>query len=415
MKRILSIILLICALFGSVRSQDLDSLIDSVMVKHDLIGLSIAFVKDNKIIYNKGFGLANIEKGIRIDDSTRFRIASVSKSITAVALLSLYDKGLFSLDDDVGNLLGYKVRNPYFPDQPITVRMVLKHTSSISDGSGYSKFVGTLKKYPCPPGLGCLLCDSGKYYSSDLWVKARPGTRFLYSNLNYGIIATLVEKLSCQRFDVYIKNALFNPLHLDADYNILNFKDYNKVAVLYRKEGKEIEPQADNFSNKSPDSNYIRFINPGENAMVFAPAGGLRISSHDMAILMLLLMNNGSAGSQRLLSDTTVALMKNLTQPDSSIKKYGFGIEPKTMIVTIDSIPLKIKVIGHGGAAYGFVGDMFWSEQGKFGFVIFANGCRTTYHHHKGTSFYMFEEDILEILYKHFILPNPNPEGIIGR
>jgi CubicO group peptidase (beta-lactamase class C family) len=407
MKRITSIILFICALSGSVRSQDIDSLFDSVMKKHNLIGLSVAFVKDNKIIYNKGFGLANIEKSINVDDSTRFRIASVSKCITALSLMTLYDKGLFRLDDDIGNLLGYRVRNPYFPDQPITVRMVLKHTSSITDGSGYSKFVGTLKKYPCPPRLSGLLCDSGKYYSSDLWLKAKPGTRFQYSNLNYGIIATLVEKLSGQSFDVYVKNTLFNPLQLDADYNILNFKDYNKVAVLYRKEGKVVVPQADNFSNKSPDSNYIRIINPGENAVVFAPAGGLRISSHDMAVLMLLLMNNGSAGSLRLLSDTTVALMKDVTQQDLSIKKYGFGIEPKTMIVTVDDIPLKIKVIGHGGAAYGFIGDMFWNEENKFGFVIFANGCRTTYHHHKGTSFYMFEEDILEILYNHFVL-NPN-------
>jgi hypothetical protein len=119
---------------------------------------------------------------------------------------------------------------------------------------------------------------------------------------------------------------------------------------------------------------------------------------------MLLLMNNGSTGSHRLLSDSIVALMKNLTQPESSIKKYGFGIEPKTLVVMIDSIPQKIKVIGHGGAAYGFVGDMFWSEQENFGFVILANGCSTTYHHHKGTSFYIFEEDILEILYKNFIL-----------
>lgn len=404
MKKTTSILLFICVLSGSIRSQEIDSLIDSVLIKHNLIGLQVAFIKDNKVVYNKGFGLANIEKNIKVNDSTSFRIASVSKSITALSLMSLYDKGLFSLDDDIGNLLGYKVRNPYFPDQPITVRMVLKHTSSITDGSGYSKFVGTLKKHPCPPRLSGLLCDSGKYYSSDLWLKTQPDSRFQYSNLNYGIIATLVEKLSGQSFDVYAKNTLFKPLQLDADYNILNFKDYNNVAVLYRKEDKKIVAQADNFSNKSPDSSYIRIINPGENAVVFAPAGGLRISSQDMAKLLLLFMNNGSADSIRLLSDSTAALMKNVNQSKSTIKKYGFGIEPKTMLVHIDSILLKIKVIGHGGAAYGFVGDMFWNEQEKFGFVIFANGCKTTYHHHKGTSFYMFEEDILDILYKHFIL-----------
>jgi CubicO group peptidase (beta-lactamase class C family) len=404
MKRIISIILLTFVLIGPVRSQQIDSLLDSVLIKHNLVGLSVAFVKDNKIIYNKGFGLANIEKNIEVTDSTRFRIASVSKCITALSLMTLYDKGLFRLDDDISNILGYRVRNPYFPDQPITVRMVLKHTSSINDGSAYSRFIGTLKRYTSPPGLGSLLCDTGKFFSKDLWLNAKPGTRFQYANLNYGIIATLVEKLSCQRFDLYVKQALFNPLQLNADYNILNFNDYNKVAVLYRKQGKEMVPQADNFSNKSPDSTYIRYVNPGENAVIFAPAGGLRISSHDLAVLMLLLMNDGSGGSHRLLSDSTVALMKNLTQPDSSIKKYGFGIEPKTMKVMIDSIPIKIKVIGHGGAAYGFVGDMFWSEQEKFGFVILANGCKTTYHHHKGTSFYMFEEDILEILYRQFMI-----------
>ena len=404
MKKFFSIILFICALSGAVKSQEFDSLIDSVIKKHELIGLSIAFVKDNKIIYNKGFGLSNIEKDIRVNDSTLFRVASVSKSITTLSLMSLYDKGMFNLDDDIGNLLGYKIRNPNFPDKAITVRMVLKHTSTITDGSGYSKFVGTLKKLPSPPSLSSLLCDSGKYYSTDLWLKAQPGTRFQYTNLNYGIIATLVEKLSCQRFDVFAKSTLFTPMELNADYNIMNCKDYNKLAVLYRKEGKAIVAQADNFSNKAPDSNYIRVIDPGENAIVFAPAGGLRISSSNMAKLMLLYMNNGLYHNLNLISDTTIALMKNVNQPDSAIKKYGFGIEPKTMIVMIDSIPLKIKLIGHGGAAYGFVGDMFWSEQEKFGFVIFANGSRSPYHHRKGTSFYMFEEDLLEILYKHFIL-----------
>jgi CubicO group peptidase (beta-lactamase class C family) len=147
MKNIALLLLIFCTLCGSVRSQEIDSLINSVLIKHNLVGLSVAFVKDNRIIYNKGFGLANIEKGIPVDDSTRFRIASVSKCITALSLMTLYDKGLFRLDDDISNILGYKVRNPYFPDQPITVRMVLKHTSSLNDGSGYSRFVSTLKRY----------------------------------------------------------------------------------------------------------------------------------------------------------------------------------------------------------------------------------------------------------------------------
>jgi CubicO group peptidase (beta-lactamase class C family) len=99
----------------------------------DVAGMSVVVVKKDGIVYSKSFGKRNIANNLPVDSATIYRIASVSKSFVATAVMQLCEQGKMNLADDVGALLGYSVRNPNFPADPITIAMLLTHTSSLTD------------------------------------------------------------------------------------------------------------------------------------------------------------------------------------------------------------------------------------------------------------------------------------------
>lgn len=137
------LILLICTvliMFVSCtpsRKQMTDQAINDVMKEFQAVGISAAVVKDGKIVYNQSFGYKNFETQTPLSNDDIMRIASISKSFTATSLLQLVDKGIISLDDDVSDLIGFRIRNPHHPDVPITLKMVLSHTASIRDKEDY--------------------------------------------------------------------------------------------------------------------------------------------------------------------------------------------------------------------------------------------------------------------------------------
>jgi len=100
-------------------------------------GLAVVVVKNNKIIYQQNFGYKNLENKEPLTAESLFRIASISKSFTATALLQLVEQKRISLDDDVSKLIGFTVRNPAYPDKIITLRLLLSHRSSLNDSQGY--------------------------------------------------------------------------------------------------------------------------------------------------------------------------------------------------------------------------------------------------------------------------------------
>src|SRR5688500_11030466 len=111
--------------------------IRKIMKDQDIVGMSVAVVKGGKIIYTNSFGQTNIETYTPLANSDIFRIASISKSFSATSIMQLVDAKKLSLDDDFSKLVGFKIRNPKFPERVITLRMVMSHTSSINDSQGY--------------------------------------------------------------------------------------------------------------------------------------------------------------------------------------------------------------------------------------------------------------------------------------
>ena len=143
MKKVLIQCLLTCIsmLVNNIQTiaqaEKAEAAIQQLMQSTPVVGLSVAVVKDNKIIYNHSFGYKDFENRLPLNNDHIFRIASISKSFTTTAILQLVAKKKISLDQDVSELVGFKIRNPKFPNTVITLKMLLSHRSSINDSEGY--------------------------------------------------------------------------------------------------------------------------------------------------------------------------------------------------------------------------------------------------------------------------------------
>jgi CubicO group peptidase (beta-lactamase class C family) len=114
-------------------AAELEAYFSKTVMENDFVGLGACLIKDNKIVWQNSFGYAELEQKKPVAVTDIFQIASLSKVVTATALMQLYEKELFGLDDDINNYIPIKVRNPNFPDKPITFRMLLTHTEAFDD------------------------------------------------------------------------------------------------------------------------------------------------------------------------------------------------------------------------------------------------------------------------------------------
>ena len=186
------LVMFFCSL---IFAQNMETNLQKIVKDNQLMGVSVyTFSGKNEKVYNVGF--KNEAQKLSINKDTKFRIASISKAFTALGLMKLYDKKLFKLDDDISKYLGFKVENPNFPNVAITFRMLLSHTSSIQDGAGYDTFLAATYNENPIPNICSVLTPTGKNYTTDMFMNRKPGTFFTYCNLNFGLIGTLIEKIS---------------------------------------------------------------------------------------------------------------------------------------------------------------------------------------------------------------------------
>jgi len=364
---------------GVCHTQTLTARLVEIQNKYQVVGMSVAVVRDTTIAYLGHFGKRDLGRNLPVTDSTVYRIASISKFFTATALLQLYEKGLFKLDDDVSDYLGFTLRNPAFPAQPITFRKILSHTSSLRDGSGYNSFLSATYTANPPPLLTSVLLAGGVYYTADMFSTTRgpEANYFTYANINFGLAGTLVEKISGERFDTYCRRHIFEPLGLAASFNVNDLPNINNVAVLYRKSGSNWVAQTDNYHGTKPALRDLSGYLPGANGVIFGPQGGLRISAADLAQFMIIQKNFGTLRGQNILNDTTVALLQttvwnysgtNGSTAGGLFRNYALGNHASG-----DLLPGQW-LIGHCGEAYGLISDMYFSRAANYGIIFITNG-----------------------------------------
>lgn len=328
--------------------SDIRDMMDSLNV----VGLSLAVVKDNKIVYTHAFGHKDLNTLQPLTTNTIFRIASISKSFVATAIMTLVDAGKLTLDTDASTLLNFPLRNPNHPDNPITVGMLLSHTSSINDSEGYYISYDCINPVTNPNWRKC--------YNT-----YAPGTGYEYCNLNFNLLGIIIEKLSGERFDHYVEHHILNPLEITGSFCV-NSVDRDRCAMLYAWDGKQFEaqPQAykiiDNLDDYQMEVTTVRM----------SPAGGMKITAPDLAKYMLMHMNYGKSpiNSKRIISQSSAKAMQADHTPTA--EHYGLALE-KT-----DEYVNGVKLTGHTGGAYGLTSAMFFNPDKHYGFVVICNGSR---------------------------------------
>lgn len=324
--------------------------IESIMKDLEAVGLSVAVVKKGKIIYTHSFGLKDKESNTPLADNDIFRIASISKSFTATAIMQLVEANKLSLDDDISKLIGFKIRNPKFPETVITLKMLMSHTSSLNDSQGYFN-------------LDSINPDKNSN-SEKCYNNYEPGKNYQYCNLNYNLTGAVLEKYSGERFDNYIVNHILKPLDLYGGYCIDSL-DAKRFVTLYEydSQNKSLIASPSAYNSRPIDMQTYKM---GYSTPVFSPTGGLKISATDLAKDMIMHMNYGKANGVRIISKKSAKLMQTTVYKPS---KYGLALT-----TTDNLIPGEI-LKGHTGSAYGLYSAMFFQPEEKFGIVVITNGC----------------------------------------
>lgn len=354
LKKLFWLLFLPLTLVANAQSEKADAAIASIMNEFSVTGLSVAVVKKNKIIYSKSFGYQNKETKKPLSSDHLFRIASISKSFSATAIMQLVEKGKISLDDDVSDLVGFRVRHPKYPDKIITLRLLLSHRSSLNDRQGYFNL------------------DVLDPSTSNDWAKCyndyAPGEKYQYCNLNFNILGTIIERVSEERFDQYIKHHILDPLGIDGGYCIDSL-DKARFVTLY-----EYRTDSAKFIESSgayaPRSEEIRNYKMGRSTPIFSPTGGMKISAPGLATYMIMHSRYGKYKGGRIIGKKSARLMQT---PLSNEEGYGLAIMNTNKLIP------GVKLTGHTGGAYGLNSAMFFNAKKKFGFVVICSGSRTGY------------------------------------
>ncbi len=279
-------------LIAGCDSATLDSIIVAACSTYHIPGLATWCLKDGQVIWQRCYGYANLEDSIEVADTTLFSLASISKCITGTAIMQLWERGLFGLDDDISDYLPFSVRCPAYPDSAITFRMLMTHTSSIHD---YDPIINPLwvawGDSPIPLGtfLEEYLVSGGSYYSTANYNGYVPGTEYEYTNVGIGLLGYLVKAIE-DSFPIHCQDSIFNPLSMYRTRWFLANLDTNNLARPYHWTG----------------SSYDR--RPWWGAP-FYPSFQLKSSVAELARYLTAIVQYGMIGSVRILDSTTVELI----------------------------------------------------------------------------------------------------------
>ena len=345
----------------------------------------VAFDRDG-IVATEVHGLADVAAAREVNAGDPVRIASISKLVVAIGAMRLVEQGELALDADVSQGLGYRLRNPAFPDAPITLRMLLSHRSSLTDAAGY---------YDVPlDGLLREVTDDPR-----AWDPAHPpGGYFRYTNLNFPLVAALMENATGERFDRLMQRLVLRPLGIEACYNWDSCSEGTaaRAVVLYGADG---EPVRDDHHGAKPacgtnpardGSCDLSRWRAGANGALFSPQGGLRISANGLAIVGRLLLGEGQVDGVRLLSPESVRTLVapawtwnggnglRAEEGDSGFFcRYGLAVQ--TLATPRDDCrddPFGdgIARFGHSGDAYGLKSGLWVDPASGTGVAYFATG-----------------------------------------
>ncbi len=315
-SKIFSLIILFFVLNNTIfsqvnRNKILDEYLNQYLQLKNVPSISAGLFHQDKIIWLKSAGTIDIESNVLASTSSLYRIASISKPITAVAVLQLWERGVISLDTDA---------RAYLPDFPVkkykfTIRQLLNHTSGIRN---YKEGEFDNKKFyaTTDDALKLLAYDSLMF---------EPGTKYAYTTLGYTLLAAIVEKVSKTSFENYLKNNVFIPAGMQS-----TMVDKQREIIPNRVKGYE----------KNAERNIVNA--PLTDVSIKVAGGGILSTANDLLLFSKALLEN------KLLKQSTLEMMIRKSKLKSGKEiDYGLGF---SLYYENDSL----KYFSHNGAGTGF-------------------------------------------------------------
>ncbi|MEP7008416.1 MAG: serine hydrolase domain-containing protein [Sphingomonas bacterium] len=363
----------------------LDQGFAAMLERHHIPGLAAGIILDGRLDWAKGFGFADIENRRPMTADTIQNIGSVTKTLTTTLILQDIEAGRLDLDGDINHHLPFPVRNPNHPQVAITIRQLLTHRSSIRDGEAYGE------SYRCGDQtvslgdwLRAYFDPSAKPDHFHSWAPGTlhpPGSPRAYSNVAFGLVGLLSERVGGKSYDTLCRERIFRPLGMASSAFRLDAVDRRRESVPY-------EMLADDFKPGSLSEPELRLARYPERdftpkpggpfpfcgySFATAPDGLLRTSVRDLAQFVLAWIDKGTRvmpGGKvaRIVSAETSAMALS---PIHYERALGWDFVPR-YFGTQDPIPGG-RLIGHNGSDPGIGAVVVFRPEDRSGFLMIFN------------------------------------------
>jgi CubicO group peptidase (beta-lactamase class C family) len=326
---------------------ELQGRIDGILNRHPAVGLAVGVVRNRRLEFFHGHGVADIAANTPVTQDTVFRIGSVTKTFTAIAVLQLQEQGLVDLDAPVNDYLrAYRLRPASAAHRPATVRQLLTHTAGLPQlvhpWRAYTPNLGQTVRFGRP------LPTLAEYYRGGLQLVAEPGTTHTYSNHSFATLGQLVQDVSGQSLDRWFRDHLFDPLGMTHTDLVRSDRVRPRLATGYRLRSDGPHPV-------------------GDWDVITAAAGSIYSTTSDMARYLAALLGGGTGGHGSILQPETLATMfVPHYQPDPRLPGVGLAFFRREVGGHL--------VVEHDGLVPGFSSLLALAPDDGVGVVAFTNG-----------------------------------------
>ncbi|MER9959055.1 beta-lactamase family protein [Mesorhizobium australicum] len=353
--------------------SSIDRVIEGKLKEFSIPGSAVGIVQDGRLLWAKGYGWADVKRKVPMTPKTIMNIGSVSKTITATAVMQLWERGLIDLDADVSRYLPYRVVNPKHPSMAITARRLLNHRSSIRDGKSYWETYACgdpaaalgdwLEAYLTPGGADYDANDNFHGWAPGILEPDQTGG---YCNVAYGLLGHLVECVTGTRFTDYCADHIFTPLGMNSTGWYVRDINVDRHAVLYgRVTNETLEKQAIISSLLPAPGLTIDELTPGgrmPHCLYSYPTYMEGLARTSIEELSLFLAAYGSRSGNQLLKESTINLMLSEVHDGRPLCWHKFILENGDVIW------------GHTGSDPGVRTFMGFREKDGTGAIFYFNG-----------------------------------------
>ncbi len=316
----------------------------AICEKYTAVAAQVAIVKDGKVAGVYQFGQANAQENIAVTQDTKYRVASLTKLVTAIVCMRLVEEGKLNLDEDISKYYGFNIRNPQYPDVPITLRMLLTHTASMYDGAVFNTAI-----------VSSSVSAQALLQSATTFTSAKPGSVHNYSNIDYAVVGSVCETVCGKNLEEIAREYIFDPMGLTCSYHAAGVKDASQVGILY---------DGDTTVIHYPNATFLKTV----GQTMFIAQGNLIASASDYAKILCMLINGGEAADgTRILTEESVNAICS-TQYEAIAYKVGFGCFVQNNVIGERTMYV------HTGSAYGMYAAYAVDLQNKDAVVVLTTG-----------------------------------------